>query len=106
MTQMTTYVMLTRLSPQTPRSPEAVKELTRQVREQVTGVCPAVRWLSSSALEGPYDHIDVFEAPDGDTAARIGLLVRSLGHGTAETSVATPWERFLAVTARRAAKNP
>ena len=44
---------------------------------------------------GPCDYLDVFEAPDADTATKVALLVRSLGHATTETWLATPWDRFL-----------
>jgi uncharacterized protein with GYD domain len=94
----TTYVMLTRLSPGALTSPGAVDDLNRHVRERVQEACPEVRWLSNFAVSGPYDYLDVFEAPDGDTATKVSLLVRSIGHATTETWVATPWERFLAVS--------
>jgi uncharacterized protein with GYD domain len=95
---MTTYVMLTRLSPDALTSPGAVEDLNRRVQERVAEACPEVRWLSNWAVSGPYDYLDVLEAPDGDTATKVSLLVRSLGHATTETWVATPWERFLAVS--------
>jgi uncharacterized protein with GYD domain len=94
---MTTYVLLTRLSPDALTTPGAVEELNGRVQERVRDACPEVEWLANFAVSGPYDHLDVFEAPDGDTATRVSLLVRSFGHATTETWVATPWERFLAV---------
>jgi Fe-Mn family superoxide dismutase len=39
--------------------------------------------------------MDVFEAPDSETATKVALLVRSFGHATTETWVATPWSRFV-----------
>jgi uncharacterized protein with GYD domain len=95
---VTTYVMLTRLSPDALTSPGAVEDLNRQVQERIKEACPEVCWLSNFAVSGPYDYLDVFEAPDGETATKVSLLVRSLGHATTETWVATPWERFLAVS--------
>jgi hypothetical protein len=43
---------------------------------------------------GPFDYVDVFEAPTFEDAAKVGLIVRSQGHATAEIWPATPWERF------------
>ena len=50
---------------------------------------------SSVSVLGPYyDYIDIFEAPDPDTATKVALLIRSFGHGTTETWFATPWDHF------------
>ena len=49
---------------------------------------------SSVSVLGPCDYIDIFEAPDPDTATKVALLIRSFGHGTTETWFATPWDRF------------
>jgi uncharacterized protein with GYD domain len=37
----------------------------------------------------------VFEAPDEAAAARVAVIVRSVGHATAETWAAVPYGRFL-----------
>jgi uncharacterized protein with GYD domain len=34
-------------------------------------------------------------APDAETATKVSLLVRSFGHATTETWIATPWKRFV-----------
>ena len=93
---MTTYVMLTQLSPDARKSLGTLRDLTRRIRERVAEACPDVRWLSNLPVIEPYDSLDIFEAPDVDTATRVGLLVRSIGEARIETWVATPWERFLA----------
>ena len=92
---MATYIMLTRLSAQALDSPDSVEDLARKVQGRVRLDCPGARWLANYALLGPYDYLDIFEAPDADTATKISLLVRSLGHATTETWMATPWSRFL-----------
>jgi uncharacterized protein with GYD domain len=43
---------------------------------------------------GPYDYLDLFEAPDEMAAAKVVMIVRSFGHGTTETWTTLPWERF------------
>lgn len=92
---MATYVMLTRLSPDALTRPGAVGDLNRQVEDRIKRECPEVRWVANYAVLGPYDYLDVFEAPDPEMATKVALLVRSFGHATTETWVATPWERFL-----------
>jgi uncharacterized protein with GYD domain len=89
------YIMLTRLSPEALTRPGAVANLNKKVEERIRQECPGVKWLANYAVLGPCDYLDVFEAPDADTATRVALLVRSFGHATTETWVATPWDRFL-----------
>jgi len=87
--------MLTRLSPEALTRPGAVANLNKKVEERIRQECPGVKWLANYAVLGACDYLDVFEAPDADTATRVALLVRSFGHATTETWVATPWDRFL-----------
>jgi uncharacterized protein with GYD domain len=72
-----------------------VVELNRQVEDRIKRECPGVRWLANYTVLGPCDYLDIFEAPDVDTATKVTLLVRSFGHATTETWVVTPWERFM-----------
>ncbi len=92
---MPTYAMLTRLSPEALARPQSVIDLNRQVEERIKQDCPGVRWLANYAVLGPCDYLDIFEAPDVDTATKVSLLVRSFGHATTETWLITPWERFV-----------
>jgi len=89
------YIMLTRLSPEALTRPGAVADLNKKVEERIRQECPGVKWLANYAVLGPCDYLDIFEAPDADTATRVALLVRSFGHATTETWVGTPWDRFL-----------
>jgi uncharacterized protein with GYD domain len=91
---MPTYVMLTRLSPEALTRPESVVDLNRQVEDRIKRECPGAKWLANYAVLGPCDYLDIFEAPDVDTATKVSLLVRSFGHATTETWLVTPWDRF------------
>ena len=91
---MTTYVMLTKLSPEALTRPEVVTELNRELEEHIRQQCPRVKWTANYAVLGPYDYLDIFEAPDAETATKVALLVRSFGHATTETWVATPWDQY------------
>jgi uncharacterized protein with GYD domain len=94
---MAVYVMLTRLAPEVLTKPGQVAELNRRAEERIKRECPGVKWLANYAVLGPCDYLDIFEAPDTDTATKVALLIRSFGHGTTETWVATPWDRFVAL---------
>ncbi len=91
---MSTYVMLTRLSPEAVTKPERVVDLNKQVADRIKKECHSVKWVANYAVLGPTDYIDIFEAPDAETATKVALIVRSFGHATTETWIATPWERF------------
>jgi uncharacterized protein with GYD domain len=92
---MPTYVMLTKLSPEALNRPETVTELNKQVEDRIRRECPAVKWIGNYAILGACDYLDIFDAPDVDTATKVSLLVRSFGHATTETWMATPWDRFV-----------
>lgn len=91
---MATYVLLTRLSPDAIKEPSTFEELGRQVIAKLEQDCPDVKWLASYSVPGPYDYLDIFEAPDNEAATRVAVVIRSFGHATTETWPATPWERF------------
>jgi uncharacterized protein with GYD domain len=91
---MQTFVMATRLAPGALSSPATLEALERKAVDAVKTACPEVRWTASYALLGPYDYIDVFEAPDNDTATRVATLIRTFGHAHTEIWGATSWDRF------------
>lgn len=91
---MAMYVLLTRLSPDAVTSPARIEELGRDVTRKLETECPEAKWISSYAVLGPYDYLDLFEAPDNETAAKVAVVVRSFGHATTEIWPLTPWERF------------
>lgn len=97
---MAIYAMLTRLSPEALTRPESVAELNRQVADRIKQGCPDVKWLANYSVLGPCDYLDIFEAPDSETATKVALLVRSFGHATTETWMATPWSRFVELAKR------
>ena len=91
---MATYILLTRVAPEAIKEPKAFEDLGQRVTEKLRAECPEVKWVASYAVLGPYDYVDIFEAPDNEAAAKVALVIRSFGHATTETWAATPWERF------------
>jgi uncharacterized protein with GYD domain len=57
--------------------------------------CPGVRWIAHYTLLGPYDFLDIYEAPNEEVAAKVSLITLSEGALKAESWTAIPYQRFL-----------
>src|ERR1700749_893423 len=90
---MPTYVMLTTLTPdgvQTIKNnPGRIKEVNREVEQ--LGATVKAQW----ATLGQYDFINVVEAPDEKTMARVSLELGSRGTAKYETLIAIPVDDFI-----------
>ncbi len=91
---MPIFIMLTRLNPDAVRSPRELEKLERDAMKRVKKECPDVEWLSSYAVLGPCDYLDIFRANDVDMAARVSTLIRTFGHAQTEIWAATEWSHF------------
>jgi len=91
---MATFLMLTRLSPDAIRSPKSLEELERKAMERIRAECSGVKWLANYAILGPYDYLDIFQAPDMETAFKVATLIRTLGHAQTEVWSGIEWAKF------------
>jgi uncharacterized protein with GYD domain len=91
---MPTFVLLTRLGPGALDSPQALERLEREAMSRIHVECPQVEWLNNCAVFGPYDYLDIFRAPDVETAAKVATLIRIYGRAQTETWAAVEWDRF------------
>lgn len=91
---MPTFILMARVSPDALHQPRSFETLARHVAEQVRDHCPEVRWVASYALLGPWDTLDVVEAPDLEAATRLAVLVRAYGHAHTEVWPAMAWADF------------
>jgi uncharacterized protein with GYD domain len=91
---MMTFIMLTRLSHETVGAPQQLEEREKQVMQRIRQECPDVQWVHNYAVLGPYDYLDIFAAPDIETATKISTLVRTYGHAHSEIWPATEWAAF------------
>ena len=95
---MQTYVLLTKLSPELSKKVKDRAKLGRAWLEQVKKTCPDVHFLSHYALLGEYDFLDIYEAPNEETAAKVSMISLSNGAFEAKSLIAIPYKRFLELT--------
>lgn len=90
---MPIYVMLTTLTDDGRKTikgnPERIKEVNREVESMGAKV------LNQYALMGPYDFLNVLEAADNETVARIAVELGARGTLQTMTMVAIPVDDFV-----------
>jgi uncharacterized protein with GYD domain len=91
---MATFILLTRISSISIPTPKALEDLKRKAMDRVHTECPRVEWIHQFAMIGPYHYLDIFWAPDMDTAFKVATIIRSYGNAQAEIWPATEWEQF------------
>ncbi|MGD9899040.1 MAG: GYD domain-containing protein [Calditrichaceae bacterium] len=92
---MPTYVLLTKLAPQVLGDAKTRESIGRDWIHTVNEKCPEVKWIDHYALLGPYDFMDIYEAPDEEIAAKVSMITMSKGAVKAESLTAIPYKRFL-----------
>jgi uncharacterized protein with GYD domain len=92
--EMPTYIMLSTLTPEgvatVKNNPQRIREVNKEVEQ--LGATVKAQW---STL-GRFDFINVVEAPDDTTMARVSLELGSRGTATYETLIAIPVDDFIA----------
>jgi uncharacterized protein with GYD domain len=94
---MATFIMTTKLSHAALVSPRSFEDLSASVSERIRAECPDVKWWSSYVVLGPTDYLDIFTAPDIETAAKVATIIRSYGHATTEIWPAVEWDAFKSI---------
>jgi uncharacterized protein with GYD domain len=88
-----TYIMLSTLTPEgvqtIKNNPSRIKEVNREVEQ--LGASVKAQW----ATLGHFDFVNVIEAPDEQTVARVSLELGSRGTARYETLVAIPIDDFI-----------
>jgi len=92
---MATYILMTKLSPHVTKDMKHRETIGKAWKANVKAKCPQVKFVSHYALLGPYDFMDIYEAPDVETAAKVAMITLSQGALKAETWGAIPYNRFL-----------
>ncbi len=92
---MSTFILLTKLSPESIGNSVSRETIGRDWFEAVKEKCPEVKWIDHYALLGPYDFMDIYEAPNEEVAAKVSMITMSKGAVKAESLTAIPYKRYL-----------
>ncbi len=91
---MATYILLSTLTDEGAETVREEPERIREVNEELDRM--GVHVVSQWAVLGPYDFVNVVEAPDNLTIARISAALASRGTVRIMTMPAIPIDEFIA----------
>ena len=90
---MPTFILMTTLTPEgvqtLKNNPARIREVNREVEQ--LGATVKAQW----ATLGQFDFVNVVEAPDAQTMARVSLELGSRGTAKYETLTAIPVDEFI-----------
>ena len=90
---MPTFILLSTLSPHgvgtIKANPERIKEVNSEIEQM------GARVVEQWAVLGPYDFVNVVEAPDERVIARVSVELASRGTAHFQTLTAIPIDEFL-----------
>jgi len=91
---MATYVMLTTLTEggrkTIKQNPQRIKEVNKEVEAM------GVKIVAQYSLLGPYDFVNILEAPDNTTIAKVAMELGSRGTLQTVTMAAMTLDEFIA----------
>ena len=91
---MPTYIMLSKLSPEgvqtIKNNPQRIREVSKEIEQ--LGASVKAQW----ATLGHFDFVNVVEAPDEATIAKVSMELGSRGTAKYETLTAIPIDDFIA----------
>lgn len=101
---MKTFVMMTKVAKHDANLVEVGSRLQDRARnarawlEDIKRQCPEVNFIAHYALLGHWDFMDIYEAPDEETAVKVSIISRGYGAHQIESWPAIPFERILKLT--------
>jgi uncharacterized protein with GYD domain len=92
---METYFLMTKLSPDVTKRMRDRAAIGRAWLEKVRESCPDVKFVAHYGLLGPFDFVDIYEAPNAETAAKVSMISLANGALQAESWVALPYQKIV-----------
>ena len=93
---MAIYVMLTTLTDEGRKTVKQNPQRIREVNKEVEAM--GVKILAQYALLGPYDFVNILEAPDNITISKVAMEVGSRGTLQTMTMAALTVDEFMGKT--------
>jgi len=94
---MALYVLMTKLTPEISGDLKKREAIGKEWKKKVDKVCSDVKWKAHYALLGPYDFMDIYEADNAESAAKVSMITRANGALAVETWPAMNWSRFIEI---------
>ncbi len=94
---MALYVLMTKLTPEISADLKKREAIGKEWKKKVDKLCPDVKWKAHYALLGPYDFMDIYEAENAESAAKVSMITRANGALAVETWPAMNWSRFVEI---------
>lgn len=91
---MATYIMLSTLTDEGAKTIRENPDRIKEVNQEIEAL--GVKVVSQYATLGPYDFVNIVEAPDNPTIARISAELSSRGSIRLQTLAAIPIDDFIA----------
>ncbi len=95
---MQTFILMTKLSPEVSRQMKDRAKIGRAWLDRVKDKCPEVKFIAHYALLGGFDFMDIYEAPNEETAAKVSMISLANGAFEAQSWTAIPYKRFVELT--------
>lgn len=76
---MPTFVMLIKMSPELAKNLASMEEIGKRVGARYLEACPEVNVTTHLALLGPYDFLDIVEAPSEEMAFKMESVILASG---------------------------
>lgn len=94
---MPTYILLTKLASSADDQLKKRDRTSHKWYKKVKEACPDVKFKAHYALLGQYDFLDIYEAQNEETAAKISMISRMDGALYAETLIAIEHKKFIEI---------
>ncbi|MFO8028359.1 MAG: GYD domain-containing protein [Cyclonatronaceae bacterium] len=92
---MSTYIILSKISPDALKEPDDFRKMAETVKKKIRKNCPDVEWKDSYAVKGQFDVVDIVESDDPGQVDKASMIIRSHGRSDTQTMQASHWKDFL-----------